>query len=44
MADLMALAAERYADRVAARYKADGAWHDVTSPRPAGRSTRSRSA
>jgi long-chain acyl-CoA synthetase len=30
MADLMALAAERYADRVAARFKRDGAWHDVT--------------
>jgi long-chain acyl-CoA synthetase len=30
MADLIAIAAERYADRIAARYKAGGEWHDVT--------------
>ncbi len=30
MADLMAIAAEKYADRTAARYKRDGAWHDVS--------------
>ena len=30
MADLMAIAADKYADRVAAKYKRDGAWHDVT--------------
>jgi long-chain acyl-CoA synthetase len=30
IADLIALAAERYGDEVAARRKAGGAWHDVT--------------
>jgi long-chain acyl-CoA synthetase len=30
IADLMGLAAERYAERVAARFKRDGDWHDVT--------------
>jgi long-chain acyl-CoA synthetase len=30
IADLAALAAERFGDRVAVRYKADGTWHDVT--------------
>jgi long-chain acyl-CoA synthetase len=30
IADLLSLAAERYGTRVAARSKADGAWHDVT--------------
>ncbi|HEX8102413.1 MAG TPA: AMP-dependent synthetase/ligase [Solirubrobacteraceae bacterium] len=30
MADLMAIAADKYAERVAAQYKRDGAWHDVT--------------
>jgi long-chain acyl-CoA synthetase len=30
IADLMAAAAERYSDRVAARHKVDGAWQDVT--------------
>jgi long-chain acyl-CoA synthetase len=30
IADLLALAAERYRERVAVRHKHDGAWHDVT--------------
>jgi long-chain acyl-CoA synthetase len=30
IADLLGRAAEQYGDRVAARHKADGAWHDVT--------------
>jgi long-chain acyl-CoA synthetase len=30
IADMMALAAERYGERAAVRYKRDGAWHDVT--------------
>jgi long-chain acyl-CoA synthetase len=30
IADLLALAAERYRDRVAVQFKRDGAWHDVT--------------
>src|SRR5689334_7227484 len=30
IADLIGRAAERFGDRVAARHKADGAWHDVT--------------
>jgi len=30
IADLLPLAAERYGDRVAVRYKRDGAWQDVT--------------
>src|SRR4051794_23971040 len=30
IADLIGRAAEQYGDRVAARHKADGAWHDVT--------------
>ena len=30
IADLVGLAAGRYGDKVAARRKADGAWHDVT--------------
>ena len=30
IADMAALAAERYADRTAARYKRDGTWHDVS--------------
>jgi long-chain acyl-CoA synthetase len=30
IADMMALAAERYGERPAVRYKRDGAWHDVT--------------
>jgi long-chain acyl-CoA synthetase len=30
IADLLALAAERYRDRVAVQCKRDGAWHDVT--------------
>jgi long-chain acyl-CoA synthetase len=30
IADLLALAAERYRERVAVQYKRDGAWHDVT--------------
>jgi len=29
IADLLPLAAQRYGDRVAVRYKRDGAWHDV---------------
>src|SRR4051812_40632916 len=33
IADLMAAAAEKHADRVAVRYKHDGAWHDVTYAR-----------
>ena len=33
IADLLPLAAERYGDRVAVRYKRDGAWHDVTFAR-----------
>src|SRR3954453_17795403 len=30
IADMMALAAERYAARPAVRFKRDGAWHDVS--------------
>ncbi len=30
IADMMALAAERYADRPAVRFKREGAWHDVS--------------
>jgi long-chain acyl-CoA synthetase len=30
IADLIGRAADQYGDRVAARYKADGAWHEVT--------------
>jgi long-chain acyl-CoA synthetase len=30
IADLMGLAAERHAERVAVRFKRDGAWHDVS--------------
>jgi long-chain acyl-CoA synthetase len=30
IADMLALAAERYADRPAVRFKRDGAWHDVS--------------
>src|SRR5829696_7900182 len=30
IADMMARAAERYGDRAAAKYKRDGAWHDVS--------------
>jgi long-chain acyl-CoA synthetase len=30
IADLLPLAAERYGDRVAVKYKHDGTWHDVT--------------
>ncbi len=30
IADMMALAAERYGDRAAVKYKRDGAWHDVS--------------
>jgi long-chain acyl-CoA synthetase len=30
IADLLPLAAEKYAERVAVRYKCDGDWHDVT--------------
>ena len=30
IADLLPLAAERYGDDVAARYKRDGTWHDIT--------------
>ncbi|HYM58399.1 MAG TPA: AMP-binding protein, partial [Solirubrobacteraceae bacterium] len=30
IADLMGLAAERHAERVAVRFKLDGAWHDVS--------------
>jgi long-chain acyl-CoA synthetase len=30
IADLLGRAAEQYGDRVAARHKADGAWHDVS--------------
>ena len=30
IADLLGRAAEQYGDRVAARHKVDGAWHDVT--------------
>jgi long-chain acyl-CoA synthetase len=33
MADVISCAAERYGDRVAARYKSDGAWHDVSFAR-----------
>ncbi|MEA2380323.1 MAG: long-chain acyl-CoA synthetase [Solirubrobacteraceae bacterium] len=33
IADLIGRAAEQYGDRVAARYKADGAWKDVTYAR-----------
>ncbi len=29
MADLIAIASEKYADRIAAKYKRDGEWHDV---------------
>jgi len=32
IADLLPLAAERYADRVAVKVKRDGSWHDVTVP------------
>ena len=42
IADLLGRAAEQYGDRVAARHKTDGAWHDVTfaadgRDRPGGR-------
>ena len=30
IADMMALAAERFGDRAAVKYKRDGAWHDVS--------------
>ncbi len=30
IADMLGLAAERYGDRAAVRYKRDGAWHDVS--------------
>ena len=30
IADMMSLAAERYGDRAAVKYKRDGAWHDVS--------------
>src|SRR5215210_2264628 len=30
IADMMALAAERFGDRPAVKYKRDGAWHDVS--------------
>ncbi|MDP9384013.1 MAG: AMP-dependent synthetase/ligase [Actinomycetota bacterium] len=30
MADLIAIASEKYADRIAAKYKRGGEWHDVT--------------
>ncbi len=30
IADLLPLAAERYGDRIAVKYKQDGTWHDVT--------------
>jgi long-chain acyl-CoA synthetase len=33
IADLMSRAAERYGERVAVRWKQDGAWHDVTFAR-----------